>query len=149
MLKLLHQIWTKLLEPRSLRFLLVGMLGALSNILILLALVDLLHWETIFLKSLANIIATEICLVASFFGYRQFVWQIESFDWQSVLQSELPNYHISIASVITIRSLLLFPFMDWLGLDSAINTAIGIGIGAVLTYTLSEKLIFAAKIPVH
>jgi len=117
MLNFLHQIWTKLIEPRSLRFLLVGMLGALSNILILLALVDLLHWETIFLKSLANVIATEICLVASFFSYRQFVWQIETFDWRSVIQSELLNYHISIASVITIRSLLLFPFIDWLGLD--------------------------------
>ena len=149
MLNFLHQIWTKLIEPRSLRFLLVGMLGALSNILILLALVDLLHWETIFLKSLANVIATEICLVASFFSYRQFVWQIETFDWRSVIQSELLNYHISIASVITIRSLLLFPFMDWLGLDPAINTVIGIGIGAGLTYTLSEKLIFAAKIPIH
>jgi len=149
MLNFLHQIWTKLIEPRSLRFLLVGMLGALSNILILLALVDLLHWETIFLKSLANVIATEICLVASFFNYRQFVWQIETFDWRSVIQSELLNYHISIASVIIIRSLLLFPFMDWLGLDPAINTVIGIGIGAGLTYTLSEKLIFAAKIPIH
>jgi dolichol-phosphate mannosyltransferase len=149
MLNFLHQIWTKLIEPRSLRFLLVGMLGALSNILILLALVDLLHWETIFLKSLANVIATEICLVASFFSYRQFVWQIETFDWRSVIQSELLNYHISIASVIIIRSLLLFPFMDWLGLDPAINTVIGIGIGAGLTYTLSEKLIFAAKIPIH
>ena len=149
MLNFLHKIWTKLLEPRSFRFLLVGMLGALSNILILLALVDFLHWETIFLKSLANVIATEICLVASFFSYRQFVWQIRPFDWRSVLQSELLNYHISIASVIAIRSLLLFPFMDWIGLDPATNTLIGVGIGAILTYTLSEKLIFVAKIPIH
>ncbi|GBO52094.1 glycosyl transferase, family 2 [Pseudanabaena sp. lw0831] len=143
----LQQIWLKLSEPRSLRFLVVGILGALTNILLLAALVDCLHWETTFLRSLANIIATEICLVASFFAYRQIVWQIEEFDWRLVLQTELPTYHLSIALVIAIRSLLLFPFMDWLGIDPVVNSGIGIGIGAILTYTLSEKFIFTARIP--
>ena len=143
----LQQIWLKLSDPRSLRFLVVGILGATTNILLLAALVDCLHWETIFLRSLANIIATEICLVASFFAYRQMVWQIEEFDWQLVLQTELPTYHLSIASVIAIRSLLLFPFMDWLEIDLVVNTGIGIGIGAILTYTLSEKFIFTERKP--
>ena len=143
----LQQIWLKLSEPRSLRFLVVGTLGAITNILLIAALVDCLHWETTFLRSLANIMATEICLVASFFAYRQIVWQIEDFDWRLVLQTELPNYHLSIASVIVIRALLLFPLMDWLGIDLIVNTGIGIAIGAILTYTLSEKFIFTAKIP--
>ena len=143
----LQQIWLKLSEPRSLRFLVVGILGAITNILLLAALIDGLHWETTFLRSLANIIVTEICLVASFFAYRQIVWQIEEFDWQLVLQTELPTYHLSIASVIVVRSLLLFPLMDWLGIDPVVNTAIGIGIGAILTYTLSEKFIFTERKP--
>ena len=52
-----------------------------------------------------------------------------------------------MASIIAIRSLLLFPFMDWLGIDPVVNTGIGIGIGAILTYTLSEKFIFTERIP--
>ena len=143
----LQQIWLKLSEPRNLRFLVVGILGATTNILLLEALVDCLHWDTTFLRSLANVIATEICLVATFFAYRQIVWQIEEFDWRFVLQTELPTYHLSIASVIAIRSLLLFPFMDWLGIDLVMNTGIGIGIGAILTYTLSEKFIFTEREP--
>ena len=141
----LQKIWLKLSQPRTLRFLVVGILGAITNILLLAALVDCLHWETTFLRSLANIIATEICLVTTFFAYRQIVWQIEEFDWRIVLQTELPTYHLSIASVIIIRSLLLFPFMDWLGIDPVMNTAIGISLGAILTYTLSEKFIFTER----
>jgi putative flippase GtrA len=143
----LQQIWLKLSEPRSLRFLIVGILGAITNIALIAALVDCLHWETAFLRSLANIIASEISLVATFFAYRQIVWQIEEFDWRLILQTELPTYHLSIASVIAIRSLLLFPFMDWLEIDLVVNTGIGIGIGAILTYTLSEKFIFTERKP--
>jgi dolichol-phosphate mannosyltransferase len=143
----LQKIWSKLSEARSLRFLIVGILGAITNVLLLVALVDCLHWETTFLRSLANIMATEICLVATFFAYRQIVWQIEEFDWRLVLQTELPTYHLSIASVIAIRSLLLFPCMDWLGINPVVNTGIGIGIGAALTYTLSEKFIFTERKP--
>ncbi|PZV11737.1 MAG: hypothetical protein DCF20_18900 [Pseudanabaena sp.] len=143
----LQKIWLKLLEPRSLRFLLVGGVGALTNILLLAALVDSLHWETTFLRSIANIMITEICLIASFFANRQIVWQIEEFNWRLVLQTELPSYHLSIAMVIAIRSLLLFPLMDWLGIDPVVNTGIGIGIGATLTYALSEKFIFTERMP--
>jgi putative flippase GtrA len=53
----LQQIWLKLSEPRSLRFLVVGILGATTNILLLEALVDCLHWDTTFLRSLANVTA--------------------------------------------------------------------------------------------
>jgi dolichol-phosphate mannosyltransferase len=144
----LQQIWSKLLEPRSLRFIAVGIVGALTNILILVALVDGLHWSTTLERSLANLIATEICLVASFFAYRHFVWQIQEFDWRLVLQNELPTYHLSIALVIAFRSLLIFPLLDWIGIEPAINTVFGVGVGAILTYTLSDKLIFTPKMPI-
>jgi len=143
----LHLLWNKLLEPRSLRFLFVGILGAIANILLVTALVNVLRWDTVILRSLANIVATEICLVISFFVYRQFVWQVERYDWQIIMQNELPAYHVSIASVIAVRSLFLFPLMDWIGIDPALNITIGIGLGAILTYTLNEKVIFTARIP--
>jgi hypothetical protein len=37
--------------------------------------------------------------------------------------------------------------MDWLGVDLVMNTGIGIGIGGILTYTLSEKFIFTEREP--
>ncbi|PZO36425.1 MAG: hypothetical protein DCF19_21760 [Pseudanabaena frigida] len=144
----LQQLLAKLVEPRSLRFLLVGILSAIANVLILVVLIDFWHWDTMFWRSLANIVATEICLLICFFAYRQFVWQIPDFEWQTVLRNELPTYHLSIASVIAIRSFLLFPVMDWMGIDPVVNTVIGVGTGAVLTYTLSDKFIFTAKIPI-
>jgi dolichol-phosphate mannosyltransferase len=138
----LRQIWLRLSEPRSLRFLVVGILGAITNILLLEALVDCLDWETTFLRSLANIMATEICLVASFFAYRQIVWQMETISWPDVLCRELPRYHLSIAWVIIIRIFLLFPLLDWLGLHHTFNTMLGISLGAVLSYILNDKLVF-------
>jgi dolichol-phosphate mannosyltransferase len=132
----------KLWRQRSFRFLFVGVLLTLVNILLIIALVNIFNLNTPLLRSLANGFAIEICLLLSFFCYRQFVWQIEILYWPDVLRRELPLYHLSVAWVITIRIFLLFPLLDWLGVHHALNTMIGIALGAVLSYYLSNKFVF-------
>jgi dolichol-phosphate mannosyltransferase len=104
--------------------------------------VDVFNLNTPLLRSLGNAFATEICLLISFFCYRQFVWQLEKLRWQEIYLRELPKYHVSVASVISIRVILLFPLLDWLGIHPALNTMIGITFGSLSSYALSDKFVF-------
>lgn len=137
-LALLQKFW----RQRSFRFLFVGALLTLVNVLLIIALVNIFNLNTPLLRSLGNLFATEICLLISFFCYRQFVWQVEKLGWQEICLRELPKYHLSVATVISIRVLVLFPLLDWLGLHPALNTMIGIALGALSSYALSDKFVF-------
>ncbi|NUN64598.1 GtrA family protein [Pseudanabaena biceps] len=135
---ILQEIWTR----RIVRFILVGVLMTLINVLLISILVGIFNLNTPLLRSLGNAFATEICLLLSFFCYRQFVWESAQIEWQDVYLRELPKYHLSVASVIAIRVLLLFPLLDWIGIHYTLNTMIGIALGAILSYSLSDKFVF-------
>jgi len=134
----LQEFWSR----RSVRFVLVGGLTTFANILLISVFIKYLNLSTPLLRSLGNAFATEICLLLSFFCYRQFVWQVKSFHWNKVLRYELPIYHLSVASILVLRILLLFPLLDWLGVHHALNTLIGIVLGAASSYALSDKFVF-------
>ena len=138
MQSILKNFW----RQRSFRFIFVGAITTLANILLINLLVSYFKLNDPILKSLGNAFATEICLLLSFFCYRQFVWQAVWMGWQKVLFHELPRYHLSIISVIVIRIFLLFPLLDWLGVHYSLNTLIGIALGAASSYTLSNKFVF-------
>jgi len=140
-LALLRKFW----RQRSFRFLLIGALLTLVNVLLIIALVDIFNLNTPLLRSLGNAVATEVCLLISFFCYRQFVWQVEILRWQEIYLRELPKYHLSVATVISIRVLVLFPLLDWLGIYPALNTMIGIALGALSSYALSDKFVFNVR----
>ena len=72
----LEKIVQKLWRQRSFRFLFVGVLLTLLNILLIIVIVDIFNLNTPLLRSLGNACVTEICLLISFFCYRQFVWQV-------------------------------------------------------------------------
>jgi len=143
--KFMSRIWIKLWSQRTFRFLFVGTLCMIINILLIIIFIDLLHWNTYLWRSLANAISIEIGVLVSFFAYRYYVWQVDGFEWQQILRRELPIYHISIAFVLSIRIFGLFPLLDWLGIHHAINTMIGIALGAVLSYNLNQNVIFSSR----
>jgi dolichol-phosphate mannosyltransferase len=133
-----NQLW----EKRGVRFLLIGGLCTLFNLILIVALVNLLNWNSPFWRSLANLISTEICLILSFFVYRKFVWQVSDWQWSQIFKKELPAYHLSALSIISARVLVIFPLLDLLGVHYAINTTICIALGSILSYVANEKLIF-------
>jgi dolichol-phosphate mannosyltransferase len=137
----LQKFWSR----RIVRFIFVGSLTTFTNILLITILVKYLNLNTPLLRSLGNAFAAEVCLLLSFFCYRQFVWQAKSFHWHKVLLYELTIYHLSVASVLALRILLLFPLLDWLGIHHALNALIGIALGAASSYALSDKFVFNVR----
>jgi dolichol-phosphate mannosyltransferase len=136
----LSQLW----GSRKVRFLLIGGLCTLFNLLLIVALVNLLNWNAPFWRSLANLISTEVSLILSFFAYRKFVWQVCHWQWSQIFSKELPAYHLSGLAIISVRVLIIFPSLDLLGVHYSINIIASIALGSLLSYVVNEKLVFKA-----
>jgi putative flippase GtrA len=138
----------KSFDNRIVRFLICGVITAVFNVVLLAILIEsfkLNQANQAFFRNLANVISIEISLIFSFFVYRIWVWSSSSWTPKEIFRSELPLFHLSCGIVIAIRSFILFPLLDWIGVNYAINSLIGIAIGSAINYVISNKWVFKAK----
>lgn len=127
---------------RIIRFLFFGGTAALLNVAFMYGFVDLLEWNSIVLRNLANVISVELSLLYSYFVYRLFVWNDLGTPFRESLRRQLFRYHGSAGVAIVTRWFLLFPVLDLFGLNHLINTVIGALVSSVLNYVLSSRYVF-------
>src|SRR4030065_669717 len=113
-----------LFNNRILRFLLGGGIAALFNLLLMFIFVDLCKFDTHFLRNAANVVSIELSLLLSFFIYRIWVWPGGNWSIRELFWRQIPLYHISAGSAILTRIFLVFPILDWFGINYGINTFI-------------------------
>ncbi|MCL1470617.1 glycosyltransferase [Argonema antarcticum] len=137
---------SKLFRGRIFKFIVGGGVAAAFNLLLIFCLIDILGFDTPVLRNVANIVSIELSLLLSFFIYRIFVWPGGDWTVQKVLLRQLPLYHISAGSAIIARIFIIFPVLDWLGVNYAINTIMGVLVSATLNYLISDKLVFNTQV---
>lgn len=135
----------KLSQNRIVRFLICGGVTAAFNILAIAIVIKAFNLDQPVMRNIANVIAIEISLLFSFFVYRIWVWSKSTWKFQEVLRREIPLYHLSCGSVVAMRSLVIFPLLDWLGVNYSINSLVGIVIGSAMNYVMSDRLVFKTK----
>jgi dolichol-phosphate mannosyltransferase len=136
-------MFKKLSNNKQLKYLVLGGITAVFNLVVIWLLVELFRLDTPLQRNFANLVAIEISLIFSFFVYRLGVWTQASSDLRQILFRQLPLYHLSTSLTVMVRSFLIFPILDWLGVDYVINTLIGIGLGAFLSYFFNDQLVFS------
>jgi dolichol-phosphate mannosyltransferase len=132
----------ELLQKKVIRFLIGGGFAALINLFLIFVLVEWLGFNTERLQNIANIIAVELSLLASFFIYRIWVWPGGSWQFKDVVFRQIPLYHLSAGAAILSRILLIFPILNWLGINYLVNTLIGVLVSASINYIISDRLVF-------
>ena len=138
-------ILKKLLRQRIFKFLIGGGVSTAVNVLLIFAMIELLGLDTPVLRNIANAASIELSLLFSFFVYRTWVWPGGTWTVREVLWRQIPLYHVSAGTAVIIRILILFPLLDWLGINYAINTLVGVLLGAGLNYVISDRLVFRTK----
>lgn len=133
---------TKFMRYRIFRFIVGGGVAAAFNLLLIFLLIHEMNFSTPFLRNIANLISIELSLLLSFFIYRIWVWNGGSWIVKDVLLRQLPLYHISASTAVFVRIFIVFPMLDWLGVNYGINTLIGVVLSASLNYLVSDKLVF-------
>lgn len=141
-MKLVLKMWKK----QIFRYLICGAITAAFNIFLLFIIIEGLQLDTPLLRNIANISTLEISVLFSFLVYRLWVWPSASRQIKDIIFYQVPLYHVSIGISIILRSFVLFPLMDWLGIHYAINTLIGIAIGSILNYLVSDRIVFRNKL---
>ena len=132
-------------EKKIFRYLICGFVTAAFNILFISALIELFRIDTPFLRNIANVFSMEVSLLFSFWIYRTWVWSTSNSTIQEMIWRQLPLFHLSVSVSISSRIFLVFPILDWLGVHYAINTLVGILLGAIVNYKISDKVVFKKK----
>ena len=133
------------IDKKIVRYIFCGIITAIFNIVIIDLIIRFGNITSPFMKNIANAIAIEISLIFSFFVYKMWVWTAETWHWSDILKKEIPKFHITFGGSVLARIFVIFPLLNWLGVNHQINTLIGIAIGAVVNYTISDKWVFAKK----
>jgi len=136
----------KLFQQKVFKFLIGGGVAAVINLLLIFGLIEWLGFNTPTLRNIANVISIELSLLASFFIYRVWVWPGGIWTIREVLWRQIPLYHVSAGAAVITRIFIVFPFLDRLGVNYAINTLVGVLLSAVINYLISDRLVF--KTPV-
>ncbi|MBC1312663.1 glycosyltransferase, partial [Trichormus variabilis PNB] len=112
------------------------------NLLLIFLLVEKLNFNTPLLRNIANVISIEISLIFSFFVYRTWVWTGGVWNLREVFLRQLPLYHVSAGLAVFTRVFLIFPILDWLQVNYAVNTVIGALLSASINYFISDSFVF-------
>lgn len=135
----------QLFRQRVLKFLLGGGVAAAFNLLLIFVMIEWLGFNTSLLRNVANIVSIELSLLLSFFIYRLWVWPGGVWTIQEVLWKQLPLYHVSAGTAVLCRIFIVFPLLDKLGINYAINTLVGVLLSAALNYLVSDRLVFNVR----
>jgi len=134
-----------LVNNKLFKFLLCGFLSALINILTMVTLYKIFDSNSLLRANIFNLVAIEISLLFSFLMYRSYVWPLITWSLPDVFLRQLPLYHISCSLSVLVRFIIIFPILDFIGLDYRVNTIIGISVGFWINYLSGETLIFRNK----
>ncbi|MFM5887202.1 MAG: GtrA family protein [Dolichospermum sp.] len=137
----------KLFRQKVFKFLIGGGDAAVINLLLIFGMIEWLGFNTPTLRNVANAVSIELSLLASFFIYRIWVWPGGVWTIREVLWRQIPLYHLSAGAAVITRIFIVFPLLDRLGVNYAINTFVGVLLNAVINYLISDRLVF--KTPVQ
>ena len=138
-------MFKKLVQSKVLKFLICGAVTTAFNVVLIYALIEGFNINTPVLRNLANVVSLEISVIFSFFVYKAWVWSSSTWNYKEVIRREIPLFHFSMGIAIAVRSFILFPIFDWLGIHYTINTLMGILIGSIINYLACERIVFKRK----
>jgi len=117
-----------------------GVLIALSQFAIIIALIDFFSFNSEYLKNVANFISIIISLLVAFILHSNITWRYKFRSKSEIFQKLVLFYSVSIIS-IAIRMLSFYVF-DINGMDYKLNVIIGIIIIIVINFFGYDNLVF-------
>ncbi len=129
------------LYNRVFKFIVIGSIGAVINLLAFYLLVQCAAMRTVLLKNVANILSIEIGIWFSFAMNRNWTWNDRTLLKRRKLLKQFVFFHLAVGLSVIVR-IVLFPILQYLGLNYLINSALGIAFGSVINYFSFDRMIF-------
>lgn len=123
------------------KFLMVGGSAVALNLVLLFLMVSYLGFNSPLGENLANALSMEISIIYNFFMSRKFTWRDRPQKSGKRLFLQILGFHVTIGATILLR-IILFWWLQKLGVFYILNAAIGIGLAATFDFIVYDTLIF-------
>lgn len=134
----------RVLDAKSVRFLLVGGSAFVVNAILLTVFIEGFNLQTPLSRNIANLIAIQLSIVFSFELHRRATFRLEQPVKGWALVRQFLAYEVSIGFALVLRA-LLFAVLDWVGLNYLINLAVGVIVVSGISYVIYDKVVFRQK----
>jgi dolichol-phosphate mannosyltransferase len=125
-------------------FVLVSGTAVLLNLLLLYIMVQYLGMNTTVGENIANILSMEISIIYNFFLSRAITWKDRQKEHGLRLFVQILKFHAAIG-ITTLLRVVLFVFLQWLGVLYLINAGIGIFIAAFFNFLAYNRVVFQKR----
>lgn len=131
-------------KAKIFKFLLVGSSAAALNLLIMFLMVHYLNFNTCLKENIANLLSMETSIIYNYILSRHFTWNNIQKEKGMKLIAQIVAFHATVGISVLMR-VLLFPFLQMLGVFYLYNVVIGIGVGAVFNFFVYDNFIFKER----
>ena len=118
-----------------------GLIVALSQYLSIILFVEVLKFNSLFLKNGAHALSIEISIIVGFLLHSLITWRIKNPSFLIVLKKIL-SFHLITLISFCIRVLLFYHLTAKVGMGYKAGTLIGIGIAIILNFFGYDKIVF-------
>lgn len=133
---------TKLLvNKRIIKFVIIGIIGALVNLIAFYLMVMLTETKSSLWKNIFNVLSIEISIWFSFTLNRNWTWNDRVLLKKMKLMMQFFIFHLAVGLSVLLR-IIMFPILDTIGIHYLFNSAIGIALGAVINYFTFDSIVF-------
>tara|TARA_X000000368_G_scaffold402148_1_gene375778 strand:+ start:14096 stop:14518 length:423 start_codon:yes stop_codon:yes gene_type:complete len=126
------------------KFFIVGFSLAILNLVLMYLLVDILKFQGVLEKNLANAIVIEIGIILSFLLNKNWTWKNVTYNSQENIFFQLFKFHTVVGSTGVLR-LILFAFFQLYNLNYLLNTLLCIIIASIFNFILYDLRVFNEK----
>lgn len=139
---MITSLWNILLKSRLFKFCIVGATGTVVNMGILYVLSEYFHIPYF----ISSIIAIELSILTNFYLNLLWTWG-DRIDDTSVWR-KLVRYHIGVAGTAFLCNyIILIGLTEWIGLYYLISNLIGIVVGTISNFLISDRWTFKQSSP--
>jgi dolichol-phosphate mannosyltransferase len=126
------------------KFLIVGASAALVNLSVMALFVEVLGFQTYFLKNLSNIFSIEVSIIFNFALSRAWTWGDAPLKKGRELAGQCASFHAANLFGLITRA-ILFAVLERAGVHYILNIILGIGVAASISFVLYDRLVFKTE----
>ena len=120
-----------------------GLLVAISQMLAIILLVEMLGFKSEFLQNVANIISIEVSIISGFILHSLFTWHYK-FCSKLELFRKIIRFHL-VTGISFLARVVIFYLLQKMGMDYRLNSFIGIVIAVMINFFGYKFLVFTKR----
>lgn len=126
------------------KFIVVGLSAALVNIFLMMFFVELCHFNTSFLKNIANVLAIFLSVIYNFIFSRVWTWNDIPRKNGMALVAQFISFNVVNLIAMVLR-IVLFAVIEKFGFNYLLNVIVGIVVAAAMSFFLYDRIVFNKK----